>query len=436
MLHQRKWRFLQLVGLLSMITLFISSCTNQQHSVTNRKDYMQFLQASTAELDKIDRDIAFWSNKLKEDSSHTGAKSKLAGLYNRRFHYSGNINELVTATNYYEVANRLQKLFTASTYRQLATLSITQHRFWQAKYYLDSAYQLGDNLAYTLLQQFDAELELGNIAAAEKILNRYPQQLTFEVLIRKAKLSDHNGNLDKAIELLEQALTKITLSNNPHEWSWAKSNLGDYYSHANRFTDAYNAYLAVLKEEPQNYHCLKGIAWLAFSKDRNTAAAKEILMFLKEQHPVPDYDWMLAEIAAFEKNETAQKNHLSAFEQITTGKLYGAMYNKYLFALYADETKNYTKALTIAQEEIKNRPVPASFDMLSWVHYRQGNYKEALAIAKANVENRCFEPDVLYHLALIYKANNQTDKYNELMKEVSTTIFELGPSFEKELQNR
>jgi tetratricopeptide (TPR) repeat protein len=422
-------------GLFIVMVLLISSCSNQNDTITNRKDYVQFLQPSTTELNKIDRDIVFWSQKLKEDSSHTGAQLKLAGLYSRRFQYSGNIDELVEARKLYEKANRLQKHFTSSTYRQLATLSITQHRFWQAKFYLDSAYRLGDNLAYTLLQQFDAEMELGNVYAAEKYLNRYPQQQSFEVLIRKAKLSDHNGNLDKAIELLEDALTKITLNNNPHEWSWAKSNLGDYYSHANRFTDAYKAYLAVLKEEPQNYHCLKGIAWLAFSKDRNTAAAKEILAFLKQQHPVPDYDWMLAEIAAFEENKTAQINYLASFEQKTTGTQYEAMYNKYLFAMYADEKKDYNKAMQIAQQEIKNRPVPASYDMLSWVYYRKGNYREALRIAEANVENKCFEPDVLYHLALIYKANNQSERYNALLKEVKTAVFELGPAFEKELKN-
>lgn len=420
--------------IISVTVLFFSSCYQQNQPVTNRNDYSVYLQPSAIKISQIDKDIAFWKNKLQEDTAHTGAKSKLAGLYSKRFNYSGNISELQTAECYYRDANRLQKHFTSSVYRQLASLSITKHRFWQAKYYLDTAYKLGDNLAFTLLQQFDAEMELGNSFAARELLKRYPQQQSYEVLIRKAKLSDEEGNLSDAIELLEQALTKITADNNPNEWAWAKSNLGDYYSHANRLKDAYACYLAVLKQDPENFHCLKGIAWLAYSNDHKTTAAKEILYFLKQQHGVPDYDWMLAEIAAYEGNTDEQQKHLHAFEQKVTGVEYEAMYNKYLFALYADETNNYDKALAIAEQEIKNRPVPVAYDMLIWAYYRQGKWKEALQIAKAYVENKCFEPDVLYHLALIYKANNQTEKYKELMKEVKTALFELGPAFVKELQ--
>lgn len=411
---------------------FIAACKNNQ-PVTNQKDYAVYLQPSTTKRNFIDGEIAFWLKRLQESPEHTGARLKIAGLYAKRFQYSGNINEIKKADNIYKEVNKTQKLFSSAVYRSLAANAITQHQFWQSKYLLDSAAALGDNLAFTILQQFDTQLELGNLYEAKRLLKRYPQQQSYEVSIRKAKLSDHEGSLDGAIQLMEQALQKVTKENDEAAWIWAKSNLADFYSHANRFADAYNAYLEVLKADPENYHSLKGIAWLAFSHDKNTLAAKEILLFLKQQHPVPDYDLLLAEIASCENKELEAQQYKNAFEHTATLENYGDMYNKYLFSLYADDWQEYSKALRMAENEIKNRPAPSSYDMLSWAYYKAGNTKEALRIAAYYVENKCFEPDAVYHLAMIYKANGNNKKAKHYLKELKGSLFELGPLFEKNI---
>ena len=338
------------------------------------------------------------------------------------------------ADSFYKVANRIQKKFSSGIYRNLAANAITKHQFWQSKYFLDSAAQLGDNLGYTLLQQFDTQLELGNSYEAERLLNRYQNPNTFEVLIRKAKLSDFRGNLEQAVLLMEQALDKVSVINDKAAWLWIKSNLGDFYTHANRFTDAYQCYLDVLRFDSENYHSLKGIAWLAYSYEKNTKAAKEILHFLKKVHHIPDYDLLLAEIAAYENNEELSKAYTASFIKQVTAPEYGDMYNTYLFDILSEE--NNSAAMALAQKEIRNRPTPQSYDLLSWAHYRQGNIKEALRIATGYVENKCFEPSAQYHLALIYKANNNNKKAKHFLKEVSSAFVELGPLFEQNFRNQ
>ena len=417
------------------ILIFIGAAAcNKNKPVSNREDYKEFLKATHKNLSQIDQEIVFWSKKLEEDGSHFGAQTKLGGLYAKRFHYSGNINEVHKADSFYKCANQLQKQFSSGIYRQLAANAITKHQFWQSKYFLDSAAQLGDNFSYTLLQQFDTQLELGNSYEAERLLNRYPNANTFEVLIRKAKLSDARGNLDEAVLLMEQALAKVTVDNDKGAWLWVKSNLGDFYTHANRFAEAYQCYLDVLKMDSENYHSLKGIAWLAFSYEKNTKASKEILSFLQKVHPVPDYDLLLAEIAAYENDNQRSKEYTAAFIKKTTAPEYGDMYNTYLFDLYSED--NSSDAMAFAQKEIRNRPTPQSYDLLSWAHYKQGNIKEALRIASYYVENKCFEPAAQYHLALIYKANGNNKKANRFLEEVSTALVELGPVFAQNFRNQ
>jgi tetratricopeptide (TPR) repeat protein len=417
-----------------LITVAFFSC-NKQKPVTNTKDYQQHLKPSSAKINFIDGEISFWTKRLQQSPQHTGALLKLASHFTNRFQYSGDIREIKKADSIYKEVNKFQKNFSSSVYRNLATNAITQHQFCQSKYYLDSAAAMGDNLAYTILQQADVQLELGNVYESKRLLKRYPQQNSFEVLIRSAKILDHEGKLDEAIVLMEKAYDKIKNDGNESAYTWIKSNLGDFYSHAGRYTQAYQSYLDVLKVDSENYHSLKGIAWLAFSHDRNTAAAKEILSFLKQQHPVPDYDLLLAEIAAYENNEPLSKEYISQFIKQASNPLYGDMYNTYLFNLYADEFNNTAKAMQIAQTELRNRPTPESYNLLSWAYFKSGNRKEALKIAKRNVEGKSFEPDVAYHLAMIYKANGEDKKARKYFKTVRSSLFELGPSFEKNINS-
>ncbi len=422
----------QLTTIAALVYLFATTSCNTK-PIVHKSDYQKFLTPNNSELVNIDNEIKFWNSKLIESPDHTGAQLKTASQLVKRFQYSGNINEIIKADSFYTEANKLQKYFSSSTYRSLAANAVTQHKFKNAKLYLDSAAKLGDNLALTILQQVDVNIELGNLYKAQKLLKRYPKQLSTEALIRQAKILDHEGKLEEAIETLETALAKTNAVHDETNYIWLMSNLGDFYSHANNFTKAYQAYLHVLNINPAYYHCLRGIAWLAFSHDKNTIAAKEIINFLKLQHPVPDYDLLLAEINDFENNEAEKQNNITKFIAKTSNKNYGDMYNKYLFNLYADELNDLSKAMQLAEIEVHNRPTAESYHLLSWANFKKGNYKEALQITNNYVIEKCFEPDAAYHIATILQANGETKKAAKYFKEVNNSLFELGPAFAKSI---
>ena len=43
------------------------------------------------------------------------------------------------------------------------------------------------------------------------------------------------------------------------------------------------------------------------------------------------------------------------------------------------------------------------------------------------------EPKVQYHLAMIYKANNLAQKVIPIKEELSSSLYELGPNFDKKV---
>ena len=292
--------------------LIVCSCSKKKSQITNVADYSGYLNNKERPgLVSIDRQLDHWSARLKKDSGDLVARSIMAGLYARRFSYSGDVTELRRATEWYKQVNLINKFSGSSTYRSLATACISQHQFRLAKSYLDSALALGDDKLRSLLLMSDVQLELGESGPAIQCLNRVQDQQSFEVMIRRAKIQDKvYGRLDKAIDILEQAASKDEVKTNNYLFNWIYSNLGDMYGHAGRYKQAYNSYLSVLKNDPAYYHCLKGIAWLAFSHDHDLAGAKKVLTFLISKQPLPDYDLMMAAITKEEGNKKTEEEFI------------------------------------------------------------------------------------------------------------------------------
>ena len=212
-----------------------------------------------------------------------------------------------------------------------------------------------------------------------------------------------------------------------------KSNLGDMYGHANRYKESYQCYLEVLAKDPEYYHALKGIAWLAYSKDKNVAEAKRILIYLRQQHPIPDYDLMLAEIA-YENNSWKKISGNKSLLAKISNVMYGDMYNKYLFNLQANELNDPKAALSLAQKETGNRRTGEAFSWLAWAYLKNGQKEKALKMAQYYVEEKCFEPDAVYYLGKIYLANGDNKKAKKYLEEAYESSYELGPSATKEIK--
>ena len=142
---------------------------------------------------------------------------------------------------------------------------------------------------------------------------------------------------------------------------------------------------------------------------------------------------LLAQIAEAENNREEKRKRLELFSSAAHEPRYGDMYNKYIALLEAEEFSNAEKAIEIAQREISNRPTPQSYDLLAWGYLQHGNKKGALTIAQQYVENRTYEPDAMYHLAMIYHANGMNHEAQHYFETASLSSFELGPSITRQI---
>ena len=312
---------------------------------------------------------------------------------------------------------------------------ISQHRFNEALLLLKKAEKNGEKLQQTQFMLIDVNLELGNLKETEKYLSKVKNFKSFDYLIRLSKYNDHIGNLDKAIAYLEASLEIAKSSNNKTLIQWNYTNLADYYGHAGRIKDSYNAYLKALELNPKDSYAKKGIAWIVYSYERNPKEALRILETVTQENKSPDYHLLKAEILDFMENSVEKKQQIEKYITQVSDSNYGVMYHKYDVLLYADNKDLKSKALNIAAQEVRERPTTQSYDLLAWSYFKNGQIKRALEITEKFVLNKTYEPEALLHAAYILKANGKIQEAIMLKEELVESIYELGPLAEKDILN-
>jgi tetratricopeptide (TPR) repeat protein len=404
-----------------------------QSPVVQSTDFEKYLNPDYLNKKKSDLESSthFWEQKLSLSPDNTVYQRKLAGLHAAQFKLSGNPKHLATTDSLLEIVHEHHPN-DPGVLHALAANAITQHAFQRADKYTDAAYQLGEKHFASSLLRVDVLLERGQLYSANRILQSIRSDHHFDYLIRCVKYQDQIGDLPKAIELMEEASQKAIESGNPGKCNWALSNLADMYGHDGQIRKSYQTYLRALENDPADMHALKGIAWIAFSHDQNTEEAKRILQFLQTVHPIPDYELLLAEIAAFENDSVAQKDHEAKFLSRAGLPMYGNMYKKYICELQSSSPES----IDIARAEIQERPHPLSYDLLAWTSFQNGETKQALDLVETHVLNQTEEPTALLHSGLILKANGQQQKARKYLLAALESEFELGPVAADEIRTQ
>jgi tetratricopeptide (TPR) repeat protein len=377
-------------------------------------------------------DLAFWESRLEKRGMHAVDILQTAKAHLRLFGITGAVDQLLWADSLFRISSERVGHKDPDLLHTMAQTAITRHQFSTAFMYVEQASAVAGDPYVDRLVAFDTDMELGHFRTASARLQSIATKNTFDYLLRKAKLEDHRGNLSAAITLMEEATDKV--KNNRPLYCWALSNLGDMYGHAGRIKDSYASYLAVLKTDPGYVYAWKGMAWIAFSHDRNTADAKRILQYISSQTSMPDIYLTLAEIAAWEGNKEESRRFEKQFLKIVTAPLYGDMYNKYLIDLFTGSFPDFERARQLAEKETTSRSTPETWSWLAWVLYHQGETEEAWAIMNNHVVDRTFEPEIQYKTAQVMIANGMKEDGKKLLKTCLESTFELGPVTEKNIR--
>lgn len=425
---------LKTISFLVFTILFIFGCETKSEQITNTEDYNKYLTLKdNKSMTFATNEIDFWQKKYDAAPNQISYLSLIASNYATLFEYTGNIKYLYKTEALLTQSNSTYKYSKVSTVRSLARNYISQHRFKEALELANKALAIGEGKKETQKLLFDVQMELGNYPEAVKNLNAIRDMNDFDYLIRLAKWNDHKGDLKTAITFMEKARDIAEKEDNKGLKIWSYSNLGDFYGHAGRIQESYDSYLKTLAIDPNYSYALKGIAWIVFSKERNINEANRIIDAIAVTHNTPDFYLLKSQIAQFKGDKIKEVENRNAYFAMLKDNNYGAMYNKYNALIYADTKETASKALEIAKIEVEHRPTADSYDLLAWAYLNVGENKKALEIAQNHVVGKSFEPKVQYHLAMIYKSNNLALKAKPIKEELLSSLYELGPNFDKKV---
>ena len=415
-----------------LLISLISCNTKPEKAILQKEDYNKYLHTDkNLSLAEAQKNKDFWSKRIGEDSTKITGITKLAPVHNDIFNATGNVEELYVSEKLIKKALSLAAKNKDDYLRSLAHNYISQHRFKEAKTLLDTAYTYNDNKYATELMLFDISMELGKYKNAEEYLKKIKDNGNYNYLIRLSKWSDYKGNLDGAINYMEKAVKLAESSGDKSLKVWSYSNLGDFYGHAGRIDDSYNYYLKTLALDPDNAYAKKGLAWIAYSFEKDTEEANRILDSVMVNHKSPDYYLLKAEMAEFNNDATKAENYNEKFLTALSENDYKGMYNAYLIEYYAEN--NPEKAVELAKEEVNNRATPETYSLLALAQLKAGNKEEALKAIEQHVEGKTFEPMAQYYSALVYKANGQKEKVKPIKEELSGASYEMGPVLSKKI---
>ncbi|MDY8137373.1 tetratricopeptide repeat protein [Aquimarina sp. 2201CG5-10] len=426
--------------LFNIISIFIVgitliSCQQNKKTITNSKDYSEYLQNDDKKTTKeAEQRLQFWNKKIKKDSIQISAMAPAAEAYSQLFQSSGDIKYLKLAEKLLTKSAKVAAIKKEGYLLALARNYISQHRFSEAMKAAEAAFMLHPNKASKMVL-FDVSMELGDYTKAQKYLEQITNHSDYNFLIRLAKWSDYKGNLDATIRYMEKAKDIAERSKKKSLMLWSYTNLADYYGHAGRIKESYEHYLRALQIDPSNAYAKKGIAWIVYSYEYNPKEALRIIDAVTKTYKSPDYFLLKAEIAEFQKDGAIKKAYLKKYTNAVQDQRYGKMYNAYNAKILAEEYEDYDKALQIANEEVDSRPTPESYDLLAYIYYLKGEKEKALSIAMEYIVNKTYEPEANYHIAEIYKANGLTEKVDPLKKELIESGYELGPITLEKIKN-
>ena len=245
-------------------------------------------------------------NQLKRDPKNIKALVSMIALFIQEARISGNFPYYDNAAMNYvtRVLEKDPNNFEALTYKALIQLS--QHHFAEALQTGESARNLYPHSAFVYGILVDANVELGNYAAAvensDKMVSIRPDIRSYS---RIAYLREIHGDFPGAIEAMKLAVEAGVPGQESTEW--CRVQLGKLYELTGDLRSAEMHYSISLEERPQYAYALAGLGRISSAKKEFEKAES---LFMQAYEATPDYSFKeeLAELyQSFGNKERAEE---------------------------------------------------------------------------------------------------------------------------------
>jgi tetratricopeptide (TPR) repeat protein len=350
--------------------------------------------------------IEFLERRVKSDPDDYIAWNYLAPRYLERARVTGDDVWIARATQAAEAS--LQALGETQNLGGLGNLAhadLAAHRFADALAHGKRMEEIQPGGIAQLPIIADALLNLGDLDAAERVINNLAQQNeSLETEPRLAQLALARGHIDDARKHLTamRDLARAMTPPSPLALAWCEVQLGELAFRTGDYATAEPHYQAALEALPGWWSAREHIAELRGAQGRS-AEAFNIYQEVIAASPRPELLQAVGDLHLFLGEKDAAKSWhdraLAAFRE--AGEHGSVAYYHYLAGFFCDSEPNPAEALKAAQKDLELRHTAPALDALAWAQYKGGDATAAAATEGKALETGIKDSHILYHAGLI-----------------------------------
>ena len=300
-------------------------------------------------------------------------------------------------------------------------LQLSQHHFSDGLATATTAQNINPNNAFVYGLLVDANVEMGNYAAAldaaDKMVSIRPDLRSYS---RIAFLREIHGDYNGAINAMKLAVAAGLPAEEATEW--CRVQLGKLYENIGDINNAGFQYNLSLAARPNYAYALAGLGRIAAYEKKYDSA---IFYYQQAQKFVSDLGVKenLA-IAYSNAGQTEKANTLNkeVIEEMNKNAVIniddpsiGHYSDKELAYAYL-QNKNYDKALQHAFAEYNRRPKNIDVnEIMAWVYYKKNELPKSLAYINAALITPSMNPVLLCTAGLIYAKTGNSEKAKTML---------------------
>ena len=362
-----------------------------------------------------EREIAFYQQRVAEDTASAADQARLAGLYLQRARESGDYEDFRRAERAARRSLELRDARNAGAMLALASSLLAQHRFAEARAVAITLCTLAPGETRSLALRAELELEMGDYVAAQASFDSLaPAGRNLAVAPRLARWSELRGDVELARRILYEALLEARHRTDlPSEQvAWFFLRVGDVELRSGRLDDAERALRAGLEVEPGDHRVLAALARVEALRGR----WPKVVELGERIGNRADIATLALVGDAHEElgNQTAAGRYHDAAE--AAGRENPEPYNRQWTHFQLEHDRNLSPTLERLLEEIEGRRDVYGYDQLAWALYKRGRFAEAREAMTMAMRLGTEDAVLSYHAGMIERALGNVERASDHLR--------------------
>jgi tetratricopeptide (TPR) repeat protein len=285
---------------------------------------------------------------------------------------------------------------------QMGVLALARHQFREALDWGEKALALSPGTALIYGVIGDAQIELGQYAAAvatfQTMVDLRPDLSSYS---RASYVRELHGDVDGAIEAMQRAVQAG--GPNAENTNWTRVQLGHLYFNSGKLAEAEAQYNQALASYPGYVHAIAGLARVHAARGEYDKAIK-LYTDATNIMPLPEYVIALGDVyeAAGRSQEAQQQFDLvRVMERLYTANGVDTDLEMALFEANHSQGQKIDEALSLARRALEKRPTIYARDVLAWTLYQDGQYAPAYALSQQALQLGTKDALLFFHAGMI-----------------------------------